>query len=314
MAIKDRNLTPERPILVTGSPRSGTTWVGRILAEAPRIRYIHEPFNISAPPCRCGVKLDSWFYYATAEDFALRRHLQHLLSSPTHPINLLNALEAALSRHRRKEGLKKLKTIATSLTKTRPLVKDPLALFSAEWLVAQFDMVVIVLIRHPAAIVSSYKELNWSHPFSHFLQQPQLLDDCLSLFADEIAELAGGNGELIDQVSLLWRLIHFQIHRYQLDHPDWIFMRYEDLASDPFPGFGEIFQQIGLPLTGVVEQTIAQHSSVTGQKHRSNPYRIRRDSKTNVKRWKQRLTAAEIRHIKRNVSDVSPYFYTDEEW
>ena len=33
------------PILVTGSHRSGTTWAGQMLATAPGIGYIHEPFN-----------------------------------------------------------------------------------------------------------------------------------------------------------------------------------------------------------------------------------------------------------------------------
>jgi hypothetical protein len=32
-----------RPILVTGSPRSGTTFVGRMLALSPGVHYIHEP-------------------------------------------------------------------------------------------------------------------------------------------------------------------------------------------------------------------------------------------------------------------------------
>jgi len=35
-----------KPILVTGSHRSGTTWAGRSLVLAPNTAYIHEPFNI----------------------------------------------------------------------------------------------------------------------------------------------------------------------------------------------------------------------------------------------------------------------------
>jgi hypothetical protein len=33
------------PILVTGTPRSGTTWVGKIIATSPSVGYIKEPFN-----------------------------------------------------------------------------------------------------------------------------------------------------------------------------------------------------------------------------------------------------------------------------
>ena len=41
------------PVLVTGSPRSGSTWVGNVLALAPGAGYIHEPFNRRHPPGLC---------------------------------------------------------------------------------------------------------------------------------------------------------------------------------------------------------------------------------------------------------------------
>ena len=34
-----------QPVLISGSHRSGTTWVGMILDKAPGTFYIHEPFN-----------------------------------------------------------------------------------------------------------------------------------------------------------------------------------------------------------------------------------------------------------------------------
>ena len=38
-----------RPILVTGAHRSGTTWVGKMLALAPGVAYVHEPFSPKTP-------------------------------------------------------------------------------------------------------------------------------------------------------------------------------------------------------------------------------------------------------------------------
>lgn len=35
----------DRPILVTGARRWGTTWVGHTLALSPDVGYIHEPFH-----------------------------------------------------------------------------------------------------------------------------------------------------------------------------------------------------------------------------------------------------------------------------
>ena len=37
--------SPKRLVLVTGTPRSGTTAVGSILAAAPGARELYEPFN-----------------------------------------------------------------------------------------------------------------------------------------------------------------------------------------------------------------------------------------------------------------------------
>lgn len=307
-------MNSRRPILITGAPRSGTTWVGRMLAEDPGVRYIHEPFNIAAPQCRCGVNLDYWFYYATSGDLALHRHLKHLLASPVHPTNILNAIDAVLSNQRRNEGLRGLKSIAISLRTRRPLIKDPLAIFSAEWLVTQFDMDVFVLIRHPAAFVASYKKLGWTHPFWHFLQQPALLQDCLPLFTSEIEAFVNERRDLIEQAALLWRLIHFQIHRYQLAHPDWIFIRYMDLARDPLTGFTDIFRRAGLPFTKSIQAKIVKYATASDQRELDNPYSIQRDSRSSIERWKQQLTASEVDRIRIQVADVSSFFYTDDEW
>ncbi len=49
----------------------------------------------------------------------------------------------------------------------RPLIKDPIGLFSYKWLVSKFDMDVLVLIKHPAAFVSSLKKNG--HSPSHLI-------------------------------------------------------------------------------------------------------------------------------------------------
>src|SRR5688500_10504228 len=56
------------PILVTGAHRSGTSWVGRIIALSPAVFYIHEPFNVSDGPGPgiCGVTFENWFTYIDA--------------------------------------------------------------------------------------------------------------------------------------------------------------------------------------------------------------------------------------------------------
>ena len=54
-------------VFVTGAPRSGTTFAGRMLSPFPRVDYIHEPFNPD-----CGIPgLDRRFLYLRAGERAL---------------------------------------------------------------------------------------------------------------------------------------------------------------------------------------------------------------------------------------------------
>src|SRR4051812_882111 len=63
-------MTPaeQRPILVTGAHRSGTTWVGAMLALSPRVGLIHEPFNPLTAPGVCPIPFDRFFRYVCADN------------------------------------------------------------------------------------------------------------------------------------------------------------------------------------------------------------------------------------------------------
>lgn len=304
-------MTSRKPILVTGSPRSGSTWVGRMIASAPAVRYIHEPFNVSGRPCSCGTRFDYWFFYVTKENETYyRKHIGHILGSSLNRFQLLNLItEMRVTRR-----LRLLANYARSFTATRPLVKDPLALCSAEWLASAFDMDIIVVIRHPAAFVNSYKRLNWSHPFSHFLSQPLLIRDHLSPFEAEIGEFVNHTHDIVDRAALLWRLLHHIIREYQQTHPDWCFVRHEDLSQDPLSGFRTIFDKLNLEFGDRVCHAIQKHSGPANPTESQDPYSIRLSSEQVTQKWKVGLTPQEIERVRMQVEDVASSFYSAEDW
>ena len=56
-------------ILVTGSHRSGTGWVGQVLAASPEaVGYVWEPFSILHRPGTCAVRFEHWFPYVCEEN------------------------------------------------------------------------------------------------------------------------------------------------------------------------------------------------------------------------------------------------------
>ena len=57
-----------KPILVTGAHRSGTTWVGRMLALAPGVGYVHEPFSPKTPKGLSPAGFERYFTVVTKEN------------------------------------------------------------------------------------------------------------------------------------------------------------------------------------------------------------------------------------------------------
>ena len=58
-----------KPILVTGAIRSGTGWVGQILAASPTpIGYIWEPLSVLHRPGTLAIRWPHWFPYVCAEN------------------------------------------------------------------------------------------------------------------------------------------------------------------------------------------------------------------------------------------------------
>ena len=60
--------TRSNPIFVTGAPRSGTTWVGKMLALSKKIGYIHEPFNTDHNIGRISKQFDYRFQYIEIDE------------------------------------------------------------------------------------------------------------------------------------------------------------------------------------------------------------------------------------------------------
>lgn len=304
-----------RPILVTGSHRSGSTWIGQMVGASDEVGYVHEPFGPSRGPGICRTRFPFWFTYIrpgtngeVADDF--RRMLAFRYNYGAQVLSMRSSDDArALIRDGGHFLLFRMRDV-------RPLLKDPMAVFSAEWIAGTFDAQVVVIVRHPAAFASSVKRAGWIHPFSHFLDQPDLMEDHLQPFQDEIAAFAREEHDILDQAALLWRLIHTTIAGYRERHPEWLFVRHEDLSRDPVPAFRALFEALDLRYTEGVQEAIRRTTSPSNPTERDlhDPLFGVRDSRANADNWRRRLSADEIGRVRSRVADVSTLFYSDDEW
>jgi hypothetical protein len=296
------------PILVTGSHKAGTTWVGEMLAASQAVGYISEPFNPDRPLGICGMERSLWFRHIPpgAQGSDITDYLSKTIAYKFSPSEFYRK---TLSITDLRSGVHWAKRYMNYRRRhLRPLLKDPIAIFSAEWLAEMFDTQVVIVIRHPAAFADSLNRAGWRYDFSNCVRQPLLMEGYLQHFAEEIHQAVARQMTIIDQASLLWRIIYRTAHEYQQAYPNWYFVRHEDLSLDPIAEFQRLFDHCDLPFSTNASQVITEYSSGrTGGK-------LGRDSHKNATAWRNTLTTAEIASIRGQVEDVSYLYYADSEW
>ncbi len=304
-----------RPILITGAHRSGSTWVGKMLGKSKQLCYIFEPFNIHFGPGICRSVFDSWFPYVTEENE--NEYYDCLYQIIRFKFHLLKEFGNIRTKWQLRNCFENLINFSIArMKKQLPLFKDPMAVFSADWLARRFDFLVLVLIRHPLAFAGSLKRLNWQFHFKDFVKQPLLMEGPLKPFKTEIEACVENLPDIIGQSVLLWKVIYSRVIDYQKQYPEWIFVRHEDISLNPVKEFKDIFEKLGVEFTHKIENYIRNHSK------RSNPKEIpgkratflRRDSLENVYNWKKRLTSEEIKRIKKGTGAVASHFYPESLW
>jgi hypothetical protein len=282
-----------------------------MIASHWRIKYYSEPFNPEHP--RCPAR--QYFHYVTVADEP--RFLAYL--KPVIQLKTL-AAEESMTRSGLFHSLERFgKSARQSMRRrfgVRPLLKDPMALLSAEWLARHFQTDTIVLTRHPAAFASSLKRLNWHFPFGDFLSQQQLMEDHLAPFRKDIERFARTPPDIVAQAILLWRILHSTILRYRLQHPEWTFVRHEDLSARPHEEFAKLFRALGLSFSARARQTIAEYTDSDNPVEAAEGavHQLKRDSLGNIWNWTQRLTRDEILRVRRGTQEIAHHFYSSTDW
>ncbi|MBE9189524.1 sulfotransferase domain-containing protein [Gloeocapsopsis crepidinum LEGE 06123] len=153
-------------IFLAGTGRSGTTWVSSIINYNNDYRDIFEPFH----PYK--VELVEHF-----------RYRQYLRPDNQHQ-EFLQPTKAILSgkiKNRWTDQFNK------KVFCQKRMIKDIRANFLLKWLHRNFPEVpIILLFRHPCAVVNSKLHLGWGNHLDELLAQPELVEDFLQPFKQEI--------------------------------------------------------------------------------------------------------------------------------
>jgi hypothetical protein len=310
------------PVLVTGMPRTATSWVGKMLEASGGLVYVNEPMNPQHPPGRSPGVLRADVQHAF--QYISEHNERDWLPAFRDTVRLRFHPLAELRRNHRPYDLARTVKYTAGfavgrLRGRRALLDDPYAVFAAPWLHRRVGCRVVVTVRDPVATVSSWRRLGWTPRLGELLAQPALVRDRLARFVPDLEAAAAGDGDDgVGQASLLWRVIYGTVAAYRDEVAGLEVVRHEDLSADPVPGFAALYGRLGLPFGPGAEQAIraattagsgggAMRWSVSAAGVSRTAAR-RLDSRANLQVWRERLSDDEVARIRDLTADVAGEF------
>jgi hypothetical protein len=250
-----------RRVLVAGIPRSGTTWVGRVLGQADGAGYVHEPDNHLVRPEAWWAKRELGAYPRlvpgeTAPDY--ERLFEAAFTGGARP-SLLYTWARALHRCVPRRELRVpprpgrssetgTPRLARGLAAPRSraggsdhvVVKSIFCARSLEWLAERFEPAVVIVERHPFAVIGSWAQLGWSA----FLDtDPSAAAECRAAFGVEAPRIGAS---WVDRAAWHFGFLSALLGRARDRHPDWQVVGHEILCAGPEAAFGDLCDRLGL--------------------------------------------------------------------
>jgi hypothetical protein len=255
---------PSKTIILAGSGRSGTTWLGDIIAADWRFRIIFEPFDARKVP------------EAKAAGISLRPYCSPQESC----LDLYHFTQRVLAGKVRNPWVDQqgrrpwawrllLKTIRTTLL--------------LGWMDEQFHPPIVYLIRHPGAVVASRRRLGWETHLDVLLAQPNLMRDYLGP-VKQIIEAARTE---VQKQAVMW-CVENMVPLNQLAHYPWLFCTYEHLYQEPEKEAGRLLRDLGLKETPARRRAIHKLSHVTQEQS------ALKTGKDVLTAWQQEFSAQEV--------------------
>ena len=248
-------------VFLAGSGRSGTTWLSEIINHGGGYRYVFEPFN----PGKVGA-----FGHFNSKQYLRPGDRREEFLEPAR-LALTGALRDPWTDR-----------FNTRILARRRLIKDIRANLLLAWMRANFPgMPIVLLLRHPCAVVASRLDLGWRDNLDETMEQEELVEDFLLPMKDEI----GAADDDFERHLFLWCIdnyvplkqfgregIHLTFYENLLVHPE------EELQS-LFDFLGEDLDDIDfdkLRRPSPLSRKDAPFPSVDGWRARVGSNRLRR--------------------------------------
>jgi len=258
--------------MVAGTARSGTTWLAELIASQQPTRIMFEPFDpIHVPD------------FAPFPQFLYVRPGEHNVELHA----FCERLFTGQIRHPRID-----KTIDVLRPKAR-LVKDVRANLLLKWINSQFpDLPLVLILRHPCAVVTSRMELGWAtdDDISPMMSQHQLIEDH---FQDQVDVIKGARHDE-EKHAIIWSM-HNAVPLSQFKNGGLTVVKHEDFIADPRSSLKSLCKSIGWTYDDKLDRIYRRPSRTS-----SRTTALRGGAAAN-RRWQNSLSSSQIDRVMRVV-------------
>lgn len=281
------------PIYLVGLPRSGTTWIGEVVNTSPGVKYFFEPFNFRFIPE--AIPHRQKYVHSTDQDEDFARYCR-------------DAFAGKINHQHYKFHLnwiyKKIPWFPGRVT-----IKDVNSLLALEWIDYHINPKIVMIMRHPCAVASSWFRL-WGGPqkeletlLEQLLKQPKLMRDYLQPF-EELMRKAQGFWQ---QVGVFWGAMYYVALEQQKKHPHWLVVQHEQFCQQPIQAYRQLFEKLDLPWSARTNDFL----SISTQKNSKNPFIPQRIPSQEAEKWKQELESWQIAEIRKFALPFGISYYLD---
>jgi len=248
-----------------GSPRSGTTWIGRMLGHADDAVYVDEPDLVEAPPegevgrhgfgpypviepgekslraMRFGTLWDLAFADVAPQQHASLMALGRAMLRIPAPVRdpLTSAAARAVARLRR--GRRHI------------VAKTVVAQFCLDWLVQRYRPQMVLIQRHPLNVVASW--LTLPEPLYGLPENEVVARRVVEPLGFPAAPQSGPH---VAQVAWCVGVLTATLHVASLSNPGWLVITHEDMCDDPVARFRNLAGRLDLSWSQGSDRAVAE--------------------------------------------------------
>ena len=178
----------------------------------------------------------------------------------------------------------------TSGRPDRLLIKSVHAPLALDWLTSNYELDVLVLLRHPANVLASWIDLDLTDQFARVEDEPAIRQRITS------SSIPPRGDDAIARTVWLIGLLTLALEEAAARHPTWTVRVHEELCLDPLQQFRHLFDELGLPWAPEVEEFL-----VTNDRPGSG-FAVSRVASDAPEAWKSRLTESQVETLQRVLS------------